>query len=843
MVQIESIANGRVRLILLLLGVALAAVGSATGDIPWAELSVPAAGIVAGVAALSLLSWMVGRTTRTEPFWWLVGSGIVLPAILLQALAPLLAGLLVITAGVAVGAGVRGLPVWARPALGLALIGSAAGWLLIAPIHHPWVWLSVYVGLIAWRRHAVIKELAALFLGIDGAVRRAPWPARICAALLLPGLLLPWTPLVGHDDLAYHLILGHELREFGAARFDVGVQSWAMAPWLGDVLQALVMVISRVESAGPLNAFWYLSGVAGAFAVGRFAGLTISHAWIAATLYATVPAVVFQTANLQVEVIAPVFLAALVLKVAHARTPDAAALLPIALLAAALLALKISMLAIIGPIGLWLLVQWRLRLPAKRLWLVLLAAFLVAGPSYTQAWLLTGNPTLPLFNGIFGSPWFGDENFRDTGWFAGMHWTLPWDLSFHSQLYNAGAYAGAAGLVLVVLIAGWPMAPLDPRLRPAFLASLAGALLLFSQMHYLRYVLPSLVVLLPLAASTLLASNGFRRVRAGGLCAVAALHVAMLPSASWIVMADGLSTLAVQGADDYVSRFSPSRALVAEFERVRGPTDLLLHADPSAPLAGTTPGRAFGVSWHSPGSQAYIDGNASDPQAWADVIEDAGATHVLTRDAAQWPGLGRYLRLSGAMAIGRIGAAELYALARFSEPVDREDEDPRSTQLAAWMPRPEQGAVLSVDVQLTCTEPGEPLAISWTSDLDTDVAPADHSWLYCGVDRRAHARAHLRMEADGEHAGLALYARAADPSSGMRVGVRRARKEIRAGGLSEGDLAAGVRLAACRALPDCPLALAMLLVEPMPESRPVHVTGSPSPRREPAIERLGASSP
>lgn len=842
MVQFGSIRDGRLRLFLLLAGVALAAAGSLTGAIPWSDLSTPAARIAAGIGAAALLSWVLGRATRTEPFWWLVVGGITVPAVLLGAVAALFAGLLLIAAGAAVGSGLRGLPIWARPAMGLALIGSAAGWLLMAPIHHPWLWLSVCIALIAWRWLALKREVAALFVGLDAAVRQAPWPARVCAALLLPGLLLPWTPLVGHDDLAYHLILGHELMQFGAARFDVGVQSWAMAPWLGDVLHAIVMVISRIESAGPLNAFWYLGGVAGAFAVARFAGAAVGQAWIVAALYATIPTVVFQTANLQVEVVAPVFLAALVLKAARAQTPDASTLLCIALLAAALLALKVSMLAIIGPVGLWLLIKWRFCVPVRGLGLSVLAASLVALPSYAQAWLLTGNPTLPLFNALFGSPWFGDANFRDEGWFAGMRWTLPWDLSFHSQLYNAGSHAGAAGLALVVLAAGWLLALDDRRVRPAFLVSLAGMLLLFSQMHYLRYVLPSLVVLIPLAAGSLLGTRGFSGVRVSVLAIVAAMQVVLLPTASWILMADGMHTLAAQGSETYVARFSPVRALVDEFERARGPTDRLLHADPSAPLVGITPGQALGVSWHSPRSQAYIEGRASDPAAWAKLIEDTGATHVLIRDAAQWPGLHRHLRLSSAKAIGRIGTVELYALTRFSQPVDRLDPDPRSAQLAAWVPAPLAGDILSVDVALSCSEPGEPLALSWTVDLGAGAAPADHSWLYCGADRRARSRAHLLMHDAAAHAGLALYARAADPASGMRVGVELARKEVRAGGMTDGALGRQARQAVCQTLSECDLALATLRVEPMPESRPPHAIDPPRRLRDAPIERLGASS-
>lgn len=801
--------------ILLIAGGLVTCVGLAIGDIPW-ELWAPHGGFVAIALVLALAgAGILAGISRIDAFWWLAGMGILLPAFVVSELSALVAGLLVIGAGLAIGTRLP-LPLWARTPAGLAILAGTAGWLLIVPIHRPWVWALVCLAIIGAHRKAALADLRAMAVQLSTAVTASPWAARLCAAALLPAMLLAWMPLIGHDDLTYHLILGHELMNFGAARFDVGTQSWALAPWLGDVLQALAMVVSGRESAATLNIFWLVAGTAGAFAVGRFAGLSITHAWLAGAAYASIPVVGQQMGHMQVEAIVPVFLAALVLSVARSDQPTPTHLLMIVLLSAALLALKISALALLGPIGLWLLVKWRFRLPWRWLPAALALALWVGGSSYTQAWWLTGNPVLPLFNAVFESPWFKPVNFRDLGWMAGMHWSLPWDLSFHTDRYIK-AEAGAAGLALVALGGGWLAALADPRLRAPLLATLAGALLLFSQMHFLRYVTPSLVVLVPLAVAGLFRAQAATDWRSAALGGLIALQACMLPLAYWPLIRGGFVEFVAGGTDAYLAKFAPVRLASRAFGALAAPTDTLLHAESFASLHAELPGRALGVSWHSPRTEAIVKHRTTDPHAWQELVDYTGATHILVRTSTVMPGLTEFLQSVGASLSSRIVSTETYALPRFIEQPQRVTENADGISATAYADASGEAFHLSMDVKLTCSVPGGPVAVAWSADRGGGQPLAAYSWVTCGLDGTAHTRAHLTtLAATSAQASLSVRAKPARPDDDMTIALISAGKERRRNPFPEGELGVAARTRLCRMTPLCEPEPARLTVESLP---------------------------
>jgi hypothetical protein len=800
---------------LLVAGVLLASAGLVTGDIPW-ELWLTHGGSVAiGLLLALAAAAILARFSRIDAFWWLAGMGILLPALALSELGPLVAGLLVIGAGIAIGTRLP-LPLWAKAPAGLAVLAGTAGWLLVLPIHRSWVWSLICLALIGWHRKGFVAELRAMGDGISAAVSASPWAARLCAVALLPAMLLAWMPLIGHDDLTYHLILGHELLNFGAARFDVGTQSWALAPWLGDVLQALAMVVSGRESSATLNIFWLLAGTSGAFAVGRFAGLSTSHAWLAAAAYASIPVVGQQMAHLQVEAVIPVFLAALVLSVARSDQPHGSHLLMIVLLAAALLALKISALALLGPIGLWLLVKWRFRLPWRAMPAALGVALLVAGSSYTQAWWLAGNPVLPLFNALFESPWFKPVNFRDLGWMAGMHWSLPWDLSFHTDRY-ANVKVGAAGMVLVTLAGGWVTALAEPRLRAPLLATLAGTLLLFSQMHFLRYVTPSLVVLVPLAVAGLYRLHAVANWRSAVMAGLIMIQASMLPLAYWPLIRGGFTEFVAGGRHAYLTKFAPVRLASQAFDSIAGPTDMLLHAESFASLHAELPGRSMGVSWHSPRTEAIVKHRTTDPQAWQELVDYTGATYILVRTATVMPGLTEFLQSVGVTLSSRIVSTETYALPRFTEQPQRVTQNADGVTATAFADASSDAFHLSMDMELSCSIPGSPLAVAWIADRGGGKQLAQYSWVSCGLDGTARTRAHLSTRAATlAQSTLSLRAKPARPEDGMTIGLISAGKEQRRNPFPEGELGVAVRERLCRMIPRCDPQPARLIVESLP---------------------------
>src|SRR5690606_27670627 len=92
------------------------------------------------------------------------------------------------------------------------------------------------------------------------------------------------------------------------------------------------------------------------------------------------------------------------------------------------------------------------RLPWRGLLLALIWVPIVAGSSYVYAYVLTGNPVLPLFNGVFHSPFYPQVNFHDGRWDSGLSWSLPWQLIFNSSAY--GETGNGVGPFVLIALAG-----------------------------------------------------------------------------------------------------------------------------------------------------------------------------------------------------------------------------------------------------------------------------------------------------------------------------------------------------------------------------------------------------
>ena len=96
---------------------------------------------------------------------------------------------------------------------------------------------------------------------------------------------------------------------------------------------------------------------------------------------------------------------------------------------------------------------------------------IVGGSSYAHAWLVTGNPVLPLMNSWFRSPYFPLQDFGDARWHAGLDADVLWDISFDTEHYLE-SFDGGFGFVLIALLGVWLLALRDVRTRG--LASVAS---------------------------------------------------------------------------------------------------------------------------------------------------------------------------------------------------------------------------------------------------------------------------------------------------------------------------------------------------------------------------------
>jgi hypothetical protein len=138
-----------------------------------------------------------------------------------------------------------------------------------------------------------------------------------------------------------------------------------------------------------------------------------------------------------------------------------------------------------------------------------LATGAVAAPWLIWEWVRTGNPVFPFYNGVFQSPlWVAKNEKMDFDLFGfghgfGHFLRLPWDLTaFPGQFGQVNAWGATEGLSLLCLpftVLLWPRRLWKILWLPLGMI-LGGGVLWFSQVQYIRYLLP-IVPLMVLLAS------------------------------------------------------------------------------------------------------------------------------------------------------------------------------------------------------------------------------------------------------------------------------------------------------------------------------------------------------
>ncbi len=541
---------------------------------------------------------------------------------------------------------------------GLALIAGTLGWLLPLPIHRIWIYLPALLVLAIWRRAAVRALLVPLPAAWRAAATACPGYAALAALVVGLASTACWLPTMQFDDLSYHLALPSQLQLLGYYRLDFASNLWALAPWSGDVLHALVQLLANTEARGALDALWLVLTASLLWELG--ASLDLEH-WACAllvTLYASQPIVMMLAGGMQTEGPATAVTLALALLVMRAPDePDPSTLRLAAVLTGLLLGLKILHAVAIPPMLLWLLYRWRGRLPWRALPTAIALCLLVGGSSYAYAFALTGNPLLPLYNGLFRSPAYDAINVVDARWSAGLHWDLPWQITFDAPRYME-SFHGGAGFVLVALSGALLLALLNRKTRALTLAGLVVTLLPLSQLQYLRYAQPGLVLLLPalVAAATMVTG---RRSAAFLLSALVGLNLAFQTSANWMLQSGVVEKRVEDGTTATVAQFAPERSIAA-YLRARPEQGSVLYT--GNPFFAELAGRGFVVVWYDRALSALASSAEHDASgaAWRAAFARIGVRWVETTPSQASPAL--KAALAGAERVLVVGDADLWHL-------------------------------------------------------------------------------------------------------------------------------------------------------------------------------------
>lgn len=562
-------------------------------------------------------------------------------------IAPVLAVVLVAAAALAVGSVLLPPADGASAALtvlaGLAVLCGIVGWLLPFPVHLRVVYVAVLVVVVAVRRHAVVAAAGSIRTQWSAAVAaspRASFLTVLCIGLVSSGA---WLPTTSYDALVYHLALPSQLAEFGYYQMNAASNVWAVAPWAADVCQAMAWLVAGTESVGAVGVLWLGLALVLLWQLARELGLMPWLCWMAVALYGSLPFVAGTLTSMQTEGPTAAVLAGLALLIQKVRAPTHRHVALAGVLFALLLALKVSNVMFAGPLGLWLLWQWRGRLPWRGLLLALIWVPIVAGSSYVYAYVLTGNPVLPLFNGVFHSPFYPQVNFHDGRWDSGLSWSLPWQLIFNSSAY--GETGNGVGPFVLIALAGSLLVALCSK-RTAALAIVGVTMfaLPLTQIQYLRYAMPAMVLLIPAMLCGLrcerLSVRHARSVAISlGVLVVASL--AFSSNVSWQLNTGAVTRLVVHGADRVIQRYAVERNVADVIRQRYGRDERILLLDPQRPFAAELAGRAFVTAWYDPElSRLSAVAKAGDEvSAWSRLLARSGANLLMVSKGSDSPGL------------------------------------------------------------------------------------------------------------------------------------------------------------------------------------------------------------
>jgi hypothetical protein len=380
--------------------------------------------------------------------------------------------------------------------------------------------------------------------------------------------------------------------------------------------------------------------------------------WMGVALYASMPLVAGLLTTMQTELPTAAVLAALAAVILqNGRVPDRRVLRVVGALSALLLALKVINVLFLLPLLAWLLFRARGRLPWKELPMAVVLAALLATSSYVYAYVLTGNPVLPVFNAFFKSTASAAVNFHDGRWDHPMGWIPIWSLVFHSGTF-VEANDGAGPFVLIALAGSWLCALATGRSRGLALAGAACLALPLTQIHYLRYAMPAMVLLIPAMLAGLPVATAPRALRAqlGAMAALAWLSVLFVPGANWQLTRSGLANLIKKGREGLLERYAPER-LVADFVAARRePGDRILLADKGRPFTALFPGTAYTVAWYDTELSRQVA-----HEGLARTVARSGANLLLV-PKGQTDALAPLLRQRQASVVFRAGDVALWQL-------------------------------------------------------------------------------------------------------------------------------------------------------------------------------------
>lgn len=443
------------------------------------------------------------------------------------------------------------------------------------------------------------------------------------------------------DGALYHLYFGQTLARLNYWPGDFHSLVWAVMPAGIDWLFSIGTMLAGEQGAKAFSFLVFLLLIANIHTAAVRRGVAPASALLLVALFASTPLAFIETTALFIENgLALFMLAAFTVLFMTECSAERRAMACVLMLSAAI-ATKLHGFAVVGPLGiaaLWLLVTRGT--PGRRLPVFVLGVIAIAlgCEPYIYAWLVTGNPVFPFFNGIFHSPYYPPTNFVDYRWSQPAPYDLFYRETFHTERFGEFR-SGAFGFQTVTLLLAAALAAVTTSWRAAAALAL-GLFYIFgisTGSTYARYLYPG-VPLLMLGMACLLANRqGVEKVLSTPvrtlvvlvMSAVTVINLALFSTAGWPLAQNFWSGLFdaqkwQEAGDLSLPQLEMNRR--ASNDGLPAPRELLFNDAVSAGLAGTP----LPVNWYND-TLVQRFRNAHTVDDIARIIRDYRVTHASFR--------------------------------------------------------------------------------------------------------------------------------------------------------------------------------------------------------------------
>lgn len=503
------------------------------------------------------------------------------------------------------------------------------GLMIHFPVNYPWSYAAILIAPIAAliykkdSRQQCLADIKRTITSINISLSKIAYWKLSCLLILIGFVgIYSFLPSITSDDNSYHLAMWSQLKTQHKFLFDVKTQIWSTAPFTLDMMHGFISVMAMMDARGSLNIILLLLLMLAILDLSRSVFTSHNQVLLSLALFASTPLLTNLMLGLQTEILLALLTTLGACIINKKELSFINKIILVFLISCILVSIKLpaTLIALSLVIGLFI-VEWRNLNEFRQLgtagWLKLfffaIMGCTIAFHSYINAYLITGNPTFPLYNGIFKSPFYYPTNFKDETFTHGANLNAYLGLFFNSSKYfeSYNFIAGFQYLILPFFGAFYLFMHNRKNALCLVLPIAFYGAVMFYLMQYLRYLFPILPLACILAAAafrppTAVIYASFQRIVSIGIfCIYLLLNIHYLPAVSWLLKNNPFDNLTAAGKIATMQSYSAETALNVYMNKNHPGESVLFEMDRS--LGATLWAKPYYLAWISPSTLADFD--------------------------------------------------------------------------------------------------------------------------------------------------------------------------------------------------------------------------------------------